>query len=150
MLKDDNYFMNLALKEALKAYEKEEVPIGCILVDENKKIVAKSYNKREILNAITGHAELLCLKKASKKLNNWRLNNLTMYVTLEPCIMCASAISQSRIKRLVFGAYENNTGGGTSLTNVFKLENSKCEVIGGVKELECKELIKKFFKERRK
>ncbi len=148
-MKNDAYFMKIALKEALKAYKIGEVPVGCILVDENNKIVAKAYNKKEKLNDVTGHAEILCIKKASKKIGDWRLNNLTMYVTLEPCLMCSSAIIQSRIKRVVFGAYESNTGAALSRIHAFKLENSPCLVDGGVLLEESKNLIQSFFKEKR-
>lgn len=149
-MKNDVYFMKLALKEAGKALKIEEVPIGAILVDENLNIVAKAYNKKEKLNDVTGHAEILCIKKASKKMDDWRLNNLTMYVTLEPCAMCTSAIIQSRIKRIVFGAYEVNTGACLSHEKNFELLNSKIEIDGGVLEEDCKNIIKDFFKDRRR
>lgn len=150
MIKNDIYFMKLALKEANKAKAIEEVPIGAILVDENLNIVAKAYNKKEILNDVTGHAEILCIKKASKKINDWRLNNLTMYVTLEPCAMCLSAIIQSRIKRIIFGAYESNTGACLSHDKNFELSASNIEIDGGILEQECKEIVVNFFKEKRK
>ena len=149
-MKNDIYFMKLALKEAGKALKNEEVPIGAILVDENLNVVSKAYNKKEKLNDVTGHAEILCIKKASKKINDWRLNNLTMYVTLEPCAMCTSAIVQSRIKRIVFGAYEINTGACLSHDKNFELESSKIEIDGGILEEDCKKIIKDFFKDRRK
>lgn len=149
-MKNDVYFMKKALKEALKAYKIGEVPVGCVLVDENNKVVSRAYNKKEKLNDVCGHAEILCIKKASKKIGDWRLNNLTLYVTLEPCLMCSSAIIQSRIKRVVFGAYEPNTGAALSRIHAFKLENSSCLVDGGVLENDCKILIQNFFKEKRK
>lgn len=149
-MKNDIYFMKLALKEAGKALKNEEVPIGAILVDENLNVVSKAHNKKEKLNDVTGHAEILCIKKASKKINDWRLNNLTMYVTLEPCAMCTSAIVQSRIKRIVFGAYETNTGAFLSHNKNFELESSKIEIDGGILEEDCKKIIKDFFIDRRK
>ena len=103
-MRNDIYFMEVALKEAKKAYKIGEVPVGCVLVDQNDKIIAKAYNKKEKLHDVCGHAEILCIKKASKKIGDWRLNDLTLYVTLEPCLMCSSGIIQSRIKRIIFGA----------------------------------------------
>ena len=139
-MKNDIYFMEVALKEAKKAYKIGEVPVGCVLVDQNNKIIAKAYNKKEKLHDVCGHAEILCIKKASKKL----------YVTLEPCLMCSSAIIQSRIKRIVFGAYEPNTGAVLSRIHAFKVENSSCLVDGGILEEDCKKIIQDFFKEKRK
>ena len=100
---NDDYYMNIALKEAEKAFKKKEVPVGAIIV-LNDKIIGIGHNKREFTSLITNHAELIAIKKAGKKIHDWRLNEATMYVTLFPCPMCASAIKQSRIKRLVIGA----------------------------------------------
>jgi len=150
MIKEDIYFMRKALKEAQKAYEIDEVPVGAVLVDENGKIVAKGYNKKETKEDVTSHAEIEAIRKASKKTNNRRLNNLTLYVTVEPCLMCAGAIISSRIKRVVFGAYEEHTGALLSRIYAHNLENSSIEVVGGILEEESKKLIQKFFKEKRK
>lgn len=149
-MRNDIYFMEVALKEAKKAYKIGEVPVGCVLVNQNNKIIAKAYNKKEKLHDVCGHAEILCIKKASKKIGDWRLNDLTLYVTLEPCLMCSSAIIQSRIKRIVFGAYEQNTGAVLSRIHAFKMENSSCLVDGGILEEDCKKVIQDFFKEKRK
>ena len=102
--------MLLALKEAQKAFEIDEVPVGCVIV-LNNKIIAKAHNKKEINNDPCGHAEILAIRKASKKLNNWRLEDCEIYVTIEPCIMCSGAIIQSRIKKVYFGASDNKGGG---------------------------------------
>ena len=149
-MRNDIYFMEVALKEAKKAYKIGEVPVGCVLVDQNDKIIAKAYNKKEKLHDVCGHAEILCIKKASKKIGDWRLNELTLYVTLEPCLMCSSEIIQSRIKSIVFGAYEQNTGAVLSRIHAFKVENSSCLVAGGILEEDCKKIIQDFFKEKRK
>ena len=101
----DEYYMNLALKEANKAFKRDEVPVGVIIVSDNK-IVARGYNMRELKGDIAKHAELIAIKKANKKIHDWRLENCTMYVTLFPCPMCASAIVQSRIKKIYIGALD--------------------------------------------
>lgn len=149
MIKDDNYFMNLALNEAKKAYQHDEVPIGCVLVDENGRVIARAYNRKEELEDISAHAEILALRKAAKKRANWRLNNCSIYITLEPCLMCASAILQSRIKRVVFAAKEENSGAFGTHIDILSVEKSPVFVVGGIKEKEAKELIQKFFKEKR-
>ena len=106
----DEHFMKIALKEANKALLKEEIPIGCVIVDENNKIIARGHNIKEQKEDVSAHAEILAIRKAGKKRNNWRLNGCTIYITLEPCLMCASAIMQARLSRVVFGAREDNTG----------------------------------------
>ncbi len=138
--------MLAALKEANLALIADEVPIGCVLVNEEGKIIAKAHNKKEEKIDVSAHAEILCLKKASKKEKNWRLNNCTLYVTLEPCLMCASAIIQSRVKRVVFGAKEPNTGSFGSHLDASQLENSNIEVSSGILEEECRNILQNFFK----
>ena len=117
---NDEKFMRLAIKEAIKAKEIDEVPIGCVIVYDGK-VIAKAYNKREKLNSSLAHAEILAIKKACKKLDSWRLEECTMYITLEPCIMCGGAIIQSRIKRVVYGARDYRFGVNGSITNIFDI-----------------------------
>ena len=146
----DIKFMKLALKEALKAKEKDEVPVGAVLVIDDK-VVARGHNLRETSNDSTGHAEIIAIKKACKKLNSWRLMNATLYVTVEPCIMCAGAIIQSRIDRVVFGARDFKGGAFGSSINVLDAKNINHhpEIVGGILEEECSSLVSNFFKEKR-
>lgn len=145
-----NKFMKLALKEAKKAYKRKEVPIGCVIV-RNGKVIAKAHNMREKTNMATGHAELIAIQKANKKLKSWRLDTCTLYVTIEPCPMCAGAIIQSRIKQVVYGAQELKSGVHKSVTNLFDLPfNHKVTVEGDCMQNECSKLMTDFFKEKRK
>ena len=142
--------MNEALKEARKAYNKLEVPVGAVIVKDNK-IIARAYNQKEEKNDTTNHAEILAIKKASKKLRSWRLLDCDMYVTLEPCSMCAGALIQSRIRKVYIGALDEKTGACGSVLNLledFKF-NHKVEVEHGVLKDECESLLKTFFKELR-
>ncbi len=143
-------FMKAAYKEALKALKIDEVPIGCVIV-KNNKIIARSYNKKEITQDPTGHAEIIAIKKASKKLNNWRLEDCDIYVTLEPCIMCSGAIIQSRIKNIYFGAYDPKGGALVSSINVLEAEkiNHHPNVEGGILQNECSILLTNYFKSKR-
>src|SRR5574344_122773 len=149
MQRSDEYYMKAALKEAALALKADEVPIGCVLVDENGIIIAKAHNEKEEKNDVSAHAEILCIKKAGKKLKNWRLNNYTLYITLEPCLMCSSAIIQARIKRVVFGAKEPNTGSFGSHNDICELEATNIEVTSGVLEEECRLILQNFFKKHR-
>lgn len=144
-------FMKAALKEAQKAYDKLEVPVGAVIV-KNNKIIARAYNQKETKCDTTNHAEILAIKKASKKLNSWRLLDCEMYVTLEPCSMCAGALIQSRIKKVYIGAMDKKTGACGSVLNLLEdyKFNHKVEIEKGVMENECEEILKKFFKELRK
>ena len=145
----DIFFMKEALKEAKKAYLKEEVPVGCIIV-YNNEIIARAHNTRHKNKSALDHAEILAIKKANKKLDAWMLDNATIYVTLEPCLMCAGAIFQSRIKRVVYAASEPKFGSFGSVINVSSPEykfNHKIELIKGVLEEESSQLLKSFFKE---
>ena len=142
--------MKEALKEALKAYSIYEVPVGAIIVHKSK-IVGRGYNKRETLKDPTAHAEIIAIKEASEYLGAWRLMECTLYVTLEPCAMCAGAIVNSRIDRVVIGTIDSKRGCcGTveDLTNHPKF-NHRAEVIFGVLQEECSNIISKFFKELR-
>lgn len=143
------YYMKYALKEAKKAYEIGEIPVGCVIV-YNDKIIARAYNKRENNNLSTAHAEILAINKACKKLNSWRLEDCDIYITLEPCAMCAGAIIQSRIKNCYYGAYDYRFGVHKSIINLFDVKfNHNVNIYGGILEDECSKVIKDFFKELR-
>ncbi len=148
-MKTNEYYMNMALKEANKALLIDEVPIGCVIVKDDK-IIARAYNKKETGKNATFHAEILAINKASKKLGDYRLNDCTMYVTLEPCAMCAGAIISARIPNLVYGAKDPRYGAHESFINLFDFNfNHKVNVISGVLEDKSSKLIKDFFKELR-
>ena len=143
-------FMEQALCQAQKAYKKDEVPIGAVVVKDGK-IIAKAYNKREKSGDATAHAEILAIKKACKKVHDFRLNGCDIYVTLEPCTMCMGAILNARIDNLFFGAYANkeNTLSCEEINNRAGL-NHKTKIVGGVMLKECETLIKTYFKNKRK
>lgn len=148
MLKEK--YMKEALKEAKKAYEKLEVPVGCVIV-KNGKIIAKAHNQKETKLDTTKHAEILAIQKASKKLKSWRLLDCEMYVTLEPCSMCAGAIINSRIKKIYIGAEDNKTGACGSVLNLLEdyTFNHKVELEKGILKKDCEKILKDFFKELR-
>ena len=139
-------YMKEALKEAQKAYKKLEVPVGAIIVKDGR-IVARAHNLKETKNDTTKHAEILAIEKASKKLSNWRLIDCEMYVTLEPCPMCAGAIVNSRIKKVNIGAMDEKTGACGSKLNLLQDFNfdTKVDMEIGILENECRELLQKFF-----
>ena len=147
----DNKFMLEALREANKALEIDEVPVGCVIVKDNK-IIARAHNIKEKTNNPAGHAELLAIQKACKKLDNWRLNDCELYVTLEPCLMCCGAIVQSRIKRVYYGAKDEKAGGVESIAYTFDLQglNHHVSYEGQVLEKECQKLLSDYFKSKRK
>ena len=151
-MEDKNlYFMNEALKLAKKAFKKDEVPIGAVIVLDGK-VIAKAHNKRQKNKVATHHAEILAIEKACKKLGDWRLENAEIYVTLEPCPMCAGAIINARIKEVVFGAFDKRQGSASpdSVVNLFSLGfDQRVEVFGGIKETECKALLSEFFENKR-
>ncbi|WP_127715392.1 nucleoside deaminase [Halobacteriovorax sp. HLS] len=150
--KDYEWLMSKAIDEAYKAYGVDEVPIGALVVDENGNILSQSHNLKESVNDPCGHAEILAIREACEKKGSWRLNNCTIFVTLEPCPMCLSALVQSRIGRLVFGAYDSK-GGAISLNyNLYKDKrlNHNFDVIGGVMHFETSQILSKFFREKRK
>lgn len=151
MQKIDEKYMKLALKEAKKAALIDEVPVGALIVCDGK-IIARAFNKRETTNDPLGHAELLAIKKASKKLNTWRLTNCELYVTLEPCAMCAGAIMWSRFKRVVYGASDPKGGAIGETFNLFneKIVNHVPEITTGVLKNECSAIIQEFFRLKRK
>lgn len=144
-------FMKAALKEADKAEKKEEVPIGCVIVKDGK-IFTRAHNLRQTKRLATAHAETLAIEKACKKLGDWRLDDCELYVTLEPCAMCAGAIANARIKKVYFGAYEPKGGCAVSRFDILTGSglNHVTDFEGGVMEEECSEKLKTFFKTRRK
>ena len=143
-------FMKEALKEAKKAYEKDEVPIGCVIVKDNK-IIARGHNLRETTFDPTAHAEIVAIRKATKKLKSWRLEDCDIYVTLEPCAMCAGALINSRLRSIYFGAYDKKAGCCGSLYNLptDKRFNHRLNVEGGIMEEECAKLLKDYFEKMR-
>ncbi len=151
MEEQEEYFMNQALKEAEKAYSKLEIPVGAIIVKDGK-IIARAHNQKEIKTDTTKHAEITAIQKASKKLKSWRLIDCEMYVTLEPCTMCAGAIINSRIKKVYIGAMDEKTGAVGSVLNLFEdyKFNHKPESETGILKEDCEDILKRFFKELRK
>ena len=150
-MENKEYFMKEALKEAKKAYNKLEVPVGVVIVKDDK-IIASAYNQKEMKNSPIKPAEIIAIEKACKKLNNWRLNDCEMYVTLEPCPMCTGAIINSRIKKVYIGAVQEKTGACGSKVNLieeYKTE-TKVELEFGILKNECLNLVQSFFKELRK
>lgn len=125
-----------------------EIPVGAIIVKDGE-VIASAYNRKEELNDVTAHAEILAIREASEKLGRWRLDDCELYVTLEPCPMCAWAIVNSRIKTVYFGSYDVNYGALGSAIDVRKLANSKMEVYGGIMEAECDKILNEYFKELR-
>ncbi len=142
----DADYMKIAVEEAKFAADMGEIPVGAVIVDKNGKVISRAHNLREITNDATAHAEILAIRKANEKLKSWRLEGCTLYVTLEPCPMCAGAILESRLSRLVYGATDVKFGAVESL---YALIDHK-KVRAGVCEDECKFLLKKFFINRRK
>lgn len=150
-MEEKEYYMRQALKEAEKAYKKLEIPVGAIIVKDGK-IIARAHNQKETKTDTTKHAEIVAIQKASKKLNSWRLLDCEMYVTLEPCVMCAGAMINARIKKVCIGTMDEKTGAAGSVLNLFEdyKFNHKVEVEKGILKQECEEILKKFFRELRK
>ena len=144
-------FMKKALAEAEKAKAIDEVPIGAVIV-QNGKIIARAYNKRNKGKIATHHAEILAIEKACKKIGDWRLENCEIYVTLEPCPMCAGAIANARIKKLVFGAFDTAGTNKNLISDILQDTrlNHKVEIEGGVLEEKCRNILTTFFKAKRK
>lgn len=147
---NDEKYMREALRQAKKAYAKNETPIGCVIVC-GEKIIARGYNKRNEKKNTLAHAEISAINKASRTVGDWRLEDCTMYVTLEPCPMCAGAIVQARIKRVVIGSMNPKAGCAGSVVNLLQMEgfNHKAEVRCGVLEKECSGMMSGFFRELR-
>ena len=136
----NEYYMQIAIKQAKKALKHKEVPVGAVIV-KNNKIISKAFNKKEKLTDVTRHAEIIAISKACKKLKNWRLDGCEIYVTMEPCMMCCGAIEQSRIKKIIYGAKNENYGYTTKIKNI--------KIISQICEKECREMVQTFFKKRR-
>ena len=149
-MKNDEYFMSIALEKTKKAALLNEIPVGCVIVYGNE-IISKKHNLKETLNKATAHAEILAIEEASEKINNWRLDDCTLYVTLEPCAMCASAIVQSRINKVVIGARDNKDGAVISSTHIFENNhNHELLVKTKVMEKECNKILIDFLENKRK
>ena len=151
MMAQDEKYMKAAMKQAKKAAAIEEVPIGCVIVYEDK-IIGRGYNKRNLKKNTLAHAEIIAMNKASKVIGDWRLEDCTMYVTLEPCPMCAGAIVQARIPKVVIGSMNPKAGCAGSVLNVLQTDgfNHQVEVETGVLGAECSEMLSSFFRELRK
>ena len=149
-LSSDDYFMGEALRQAMRAWEAEEVPIGAVIVHKGR-IIARAFNQVELLKDATAHAEMLALTAAEEAIGNWRLTGCTLYVTKEPCPMCAAAISLARLRRLYFGAFDPKSGGVDHGPKIYT--HPTChhipEVYGGIEETLCSLLLKEFFLKRR-
>jgi len=151
-ISDHLWFMSLAIEQAELGYKLQEVPVGAVLVSPRGEVLSRQHNLKEAHFNPTAHAEVLTLIEGAKKLQNWRLSECVLYVTLEPCPMCLAAMVQSRIKLCVFGAYDNK-GGALSLN--YNLHNDRrfnhiFDIIGGIKHFECSQILSQFFKERRR
>ncbi|AVH46728.1 MULTISPECIES: tRNA adenosine(34) deaminase TadA [Staphylococcus] len=147
---NDEYYMKLAIEEAKKAQKLGEVPIGAIIV-KNNEVIARSHNLRETAQLPTAHAEHIAIERASKVVGSWRLEECKLYVTLEPCVMCAGAIVMSRIPKVVYGATDPKGGCSGSLMNLLEESqfNHRAEIVKGVLEQECGDLLRNFFRELR-
>jgi tRNA(adenine34) deaminase len=149
-LHSDHYFMGEALRQAVRAYEAEEVPVGAVIVRAGR-IIARASNQVELLKDATAHAEMLALTQAEEVVGDWRLTDCTLYVTKEPCPMCAGAIVHVRLARVVFGASDPKSGAAGSALNLLQWPtlNHRCEITSGVLENECRTLLQAFFGEQR-
>ena len=150
MTSQDEKYMNEAIRQAKKAYALGEVPIGCVIVYQDK-IIGRGYNRRNTDKNTLSHAEITAIRKASKKMGDWRLEDCTLYVTLEPCQMCAGAIVQARITRVVMGTMNPKAGCGGSILNILEMPqfNHQVQVTRGMLEEECTQMLTSFFKELR-
>ena len=143
-------YMNMAIEEARKAFSKGEVPVGAVII-KNGEVIAKAHNLKETLNCATAHAEILAIEEASKNINSWRLNEAEMYVTLEPCSMCASAIAQARISKLHIGTFNIDMGACGSVLNILDYDIFNTYVdVNWCYNSECSQLMSRFFENRRK
>lgn len=145
-LQSDHYFMGEALRQAAKAYAAEEVPVGAVVVREGH-VIARAFNQVELLKDATAHAEMLALTQAEEAMGDWRLTDCTLYVSKEPCPMCAGAIVHVRLERVVFGVSDPKAGAAGSALNLlqFPTLNHQCAVTGGVREPECRAMLQRFF-----
>jgi tRNA(adenine34) deaminase len=149
-LQSDHYFMGEALRQAARAYQAEEVPIGAVVVRQGR-IIARAFNQVETLHDATAHAEMLAITQAEEVVGDWRLNECDLYVTKEPCPMCAGAIVHVRFGRVIFGAFDAKAGAAGSVMNLlqFPTLNHRCEITSGVRVDECRSLLQAFFVEQR-
>ncbi|HZL44237.1 MAG TPA: tRNA adenosine(34) deaminase TadA [Verrucomicrobiae bacterium] len=149
-LQSDQYFMGEALRQAAKAYEADEVPVGAVVVRDGR-IIARAFNQVEMLKDATAHAEMLALTQAEESVGDWRLTDCTLYVTKEPCPMCAGAIVHVRLARVVFGAADPKSGAAGSVLNLLQLPalNHRCVVTSGVREAESRVMLQNFFAKQR-
>ena len=149
-LQSDHYFMGEALRQAARAYEAEEVPVGAVVVRAGR-IIARAFNQVELLKDATAHAEMLALTQAEQVAGDWRLTDCTLYVTKEPCPMCAGAVVHTRLARVVFGLGDPKGGAAGGSLNLLQWPtlNHHCEITSGVREAECRALIRGFFAEQR-
>jgi tRNA(adenine34) deaminase len=146
----DSYFMGEALRQAKKAESQDEVPIGAVIV-RNAKIIARAWNQVEILKDATAHAEILAITQAESVVDDWRLDDCDLYVTKEPCPMCAGAIVQARLRRVIYGCPDPKTGAAGGMINLLQMPplNHQCEITRGVREIECREVLQRFFRRKR-
>jgi tRNA(adenine34) deaminase len=149
-LQSDHYFMGEALRQAVRAYEAGEVPVGAVVVREGR-IIARAYNQVELLKDATAHAEMLVITQAEESVGDWRLTDCTLYVSKEPCPMCAGAIVHVRFPRVVFGAFDPKAGAAGSAMNLLQFPglNHQCQITSGLREQECRNLLQTFFSEQR-
>ena len=149
-LQSDQYFMGEALRQAARAYQAGEIPVGAV-VARGGRIIARACNQVELLKDATAHAEMLALTQAEEAMGDWRLTECTLYVTKEPCPMCAGAVVHVRLARVVFGASDLKAGAAGSALNLLQFPslNHRCEITGGVRESECRALLQSFFAEQR-
>lgn len=150
-LESDHYFMGEALRQAARAYEAGEVPVGAVIV-RGGRIIARAYNQVELLKDATAHAEMLAITQAENAVGDWRLTEATLYVTKEPCPMCAGAVVHVRLQRVVFGAPDPKGGAAGSLLNLLQMPplNHRCAITPAVREEECRALLRSFFQEQRR
>src|SRR5437773_1977254 len=146
----DDYFMREALRQAQNAYAADEVPVGAVVVREGK-IIARAHNQVELLKDATAHAEMLALTQAEEAVGDWRLNHCDLYVTKEPCAMCAGALVHTRIRRVIFGCTDPSAGAAGSVINLLQLPtlNHRCDVASGVLQDQCASILQDFFRKRR-
>ncbi len=149
-LHSDDYFMTEALRQARRAYAAAEVPVGAVIVQEGR-MIARAFNQVELLKDATAHAEMLALTQAQAAVGDWRLTGCTLYVTKEPCPMCAGAMVHARLDRVVFGAGDPKAGAAGGALNVLQFPslNHRCEITSGVRLAECREMLRNFFAEQR-
>jgi tRNA(adenine34) deaminase len=149
-LQGDEYFMREALRQASKGYEAAEVPVGAVIIRAGK-IIARSHNQVELLKDATAHAEMLALTQAEEAVGDWRLTDCELYVTKEPCPMCAGAIVHTRLRRVIFGCSDPISGAAGSVINLLQMPtlNHQCHISGGVLESECAALLRDFFRQKR-